>query len=87
MEYCGDLDFEDLLDDFILDELEWLANEFNYLFKLKRNNYTDGDIKLANQLLEKISNVSFISDNSRALELVSWTIKKIKSEYFELFNR
>ena len=79
------LDFQDLLDDYFFDELEWLTNEFNYLFK-ERPKYNKSDLEVANYLIRKISENILISNNDRAVELVSWTIEKIKLEYSELFS-
>ena len=89
MEYCKDmnLDFQDLLDDYLFDELEWLTNEFNYLFKEKESDFNMIDLKIANYLLKKIAEINFISNNDRAAELISWTIEKIQLEYSELFSR
>ncbi|TFG15935.1 MAG: hypothetical protein EU531_07960 [Promethearchaeota archaeon] len=89
MEYCKDmnLDFQDLLDDYLFDELEWLTNEFNYLFKEKESDFNISDLEIANYLLKKIAEINFISNNDRAAELISWTIEKIQLEYRELFSR
>ena len=81
------LDFKDLLDDYLFDELEWLTNEFNYLFKEKQSNYNKDDINIANHLIKNISEINYISNNHRAEDLISWTIEKIKIEYSELFSR
>jgi len=81
------LDFQDLLDDYLFDELEWLTNEFNYLFKEKESDFNMIDLKIANYLLKKIAEINFISNNDRAAELISWTIEKIQLEYSELFSR
>jgi hypothetical protein len=80
------LDFKDLLDDYLFDELEWLTNEFNYLFKDKGPNYSKIDLDVAHRLIKQISEVNFISNNERAGELISWTIEKIKLEYSDLFS-
>ena len=88
MEYCKDLnlDFQDLLDDYLFDELEWLTNEFNYLFKERKSNFNKIDTDIANHLIKKISEINSISNNNRADELISWTIEKIKIEYSHLFS-
>jgi len=86
VEYCNNLDFQDLLDDYLFDELEWLTNEFNYLFKGKESNYSKADLDIANYIIKKISEINLISNNERAVELISWTIEKIKLEYSELFS-
>jgi len=86
VEYCNNLDFQDLLDDYLFDELEWLTNEFNYLFKGKESNYSKADLDIANYIIKKISEINLISNNERAVELISWTIEKIKLEYTELFS-
>ena len=88
MEYCKDmnLDFQDLLDDYLFEELEWLTNEFNYLFKNRKESYTYTDSEIANHIIRKISEINTISNNDKAVELITWTIEKIKLEYNELFS-
>lgn len=88
MEYCKNLnlDFQDLLDDYFFDELEWLTNEFNYLFKQRETKYTKSDLEIANHIIRKMSENILISNSDRAVELISWTIEKIKLEYTELFS-
>lgn len=80
------LDFQDLLDDYLFDELEWLTNEFNYLFKSRKASYTKADSDIANYLIAKIFDINTISNNEKAVELITWTIEKIKLEYNELFS-
>jgi hypothetical protein len=88
LEYCKDmnLDFQDLLDDYLFDELEWLTNEFNYLFKNQKASYTKADLDIANHIIRKISEINAISNNEKAVELITWTIEKIKLEYNALFS-
>jgi hypothetical protein len=86
MEYCKDLDVEDLLDDYLFDELEWLTNEFNYLFKVRKDNYNKTDLDIANHIIQKISEIRNVSHSERAIDLISWTIEKIKLDYSELFS-
>jgi hypothetical protein len=88
LEYCKDtnLDFQDLLEDYLFDELEWLTSEFKYLFKEKESNYTEIDLEIANHIIKTISEINLISNNERAVELITWTIEKIKLEYSELFS-
>ncbi len=80
------LDFQDLLDDYFFDELEWLTNEFNYLFKQRETKYNKSDLEIANYIIRKMSENILISNSDRAVELISWTIEKIKLEYSELFS-
>lgn len=80
------LDFQDLLDDYFFDELEWLTNEFNYLFKQRETKYNKLDLEIANYIIRKMSENILISNSDRAVELISWTIEKIKLEYSELFS-
>lgn len=80
------MDFQDLLDDYFFDELEWLTNEFNYLFKQRETKYNKLDLEIANYIIRKMSENILISNSDRAVELISWTIEKIKLEYSELFS-
>ncbi|MFX1313908.1 MAG: hypothetical protein ACFFHD_15060 [Promethearchaeota archaeon] len=61
MFYCGD--YEDLLEDSLIEELEWLKEEFEFLFKSRKHHPTDKDKQLANQMIENVFNkIDFLDD-------------------------
>lgn len=83
MYYCGD--YDDLLEDSLIEELEWLQEEFELLFKFKRQNTLEKDKRLANQMIEIIVNRVKSSDDKRINEILFEGIEKIGYKFPELF--
>lgn len=79
-----------ILEDTIKEELIWLEQEFNYLFRNKKEGFTENDIKMGNQILNNvidninISNNAF-SNNSNLLNLLTLTLDKIEQTYPQFF--
>jgi hypothetical protein len=78
-------DFEDILESCLEERLNWLREEFDFLFKFKNNNYTDKDIQIANKIIDSIIKSVDLSDNNRILDLLSDTLEIIAREYPEFF--
>jgi len=80
MKVVGD-NLDDLIEDNIADELLWLREEFDFLFRFKKNNYTKSDNNLANRIIE--STISRLSGNidDKLVDLLSNVIESIVSTY------
>jgi len=81
--YAGD--YENMLRDSLIQKLNWLEEEFNFLFNSKKRNYSQKDIALANQIIKNITESVNYSESVRMKELLIDTLKSIKSIYPELF--
>ena len=81
--YAGD--YENMLKDSLIQKLSWLKEEFNYLFKNKKRNYSQKDKDLANQIIKDITESVDHSESVRMKELLLDTLKSIKSIYPKLF--
>lgn len=81
--YAGD--YENMLRDSLIQKLNWLEEEFSFLFNFKKDNYSQKDKDLANQIIKKIAENFNRSENVRMKELLMDTVKSIKSIYPELF--
>lgn len=67
-------------------KLSWFDEEFDLIFKNKTHNYTAKDIKLANQLLDKLSETINQFRNEILLYPLVKTLKNIEKKHPELFN-
>ncbi|MFX0043299.1 MAG: hypothetical protein ACFE8L_10330 [Candidatus Hodarchaeota archaeon] len=74
-----------ILVDTIKEELIWLEQEFNYLFRNKKEGYTENDIKMGNQILNNIIDNINISDNKDLLNFLTLTLDKIEQTYPQFF--
>ncbi len=78
-------DYENILKDSLIQKLNWLEEEFSFLFNLKKRNYSQKDKALANQIIKNITESINSSESVRMKELLLDTIISIKSNYPELF--
>ncbi len=81
--YAGD--YENMLKDSLIQKLSWLEEEFSFLFKSKKRNYSQKDKDLANRIIKNINESVNYSESVRMKELLIDTLKSIKSIYPELF--
>ena len=67
-------------------KLYWFEEEFDLIFRNKTHHYTDEDIKLANQLLDKLSEtINEYRDEKLLYPLVS-TLNSIERKHPEFFR-
>jgi hypothetical protein len=80
-------DFDEILEENLVKELEWLRNEFEVLFEFKREKFSENDIKLAHKIIENFVNNINILDDNRLIELISEALKDLEQNYPELFYK
>ena len=78
-------DYEKILEDNFKDELEWLEDELELLFKNKKS-YSKNDISLGNSILDNVIDNIKSNDSEEVLNLLAITINKIEQTYPRLFN-
>ena len=76
--------FEKILEDNLLEELEWLEDEFKLLFKDKKN-FTKDDISLGNSILDKMLDSIQSQDNEDVLNMLAITLNRIEQTYPDFF--
>ncbi len=74
-----------ILEDTIKEELIWLEQEFNYLFRNKKEGFTENDIKIGNQILNNVIDNINISNNKDLLNFLTLTLDKIEQTYPQFF--
>ena len=77
-------DYDKVLQENLRDELEWLEEEFQLLFKNKKEKSKD-DISLGNQILDNVINNIKTGNSEELLNLLAITLNKIESTYPEFF--
>jgi hypothetical protein len=80
-------DYEKILEENLKDELEWLEQEFEYLFKQKKlkNCYTKDDISIGNQILDNVIDIIKTNKSQELLNLLDITLNKIEQTFPEFF--
>ncbi|MCK4688650.1 MAG: hypothetical protein KAT66_11005 [Candidatus Lokiarchaeota archaeon] len=74
-----------ILEDTIKEELIWLEQEFNYLFRNKKEGFTENDIKMGNQILNNVIDNININHNENLLHFLTLTLDKIEQTYPQFF--
>ena len=81
--YAGD--YENMLRNSLIQKLNWLEEEFSFIFNVKKRNYSQKDRDLAIQIIKNITKSFNYSESVRMKELLTDTLKSIKINYPELF--
>jgi len=77
---------EEIVEENLVVELEWLREEFEILFKSKIKKLTKKDHKIANDVLDYILENTYIDDNSKLYNLLDEFINNVKQLYPRLFK-
>jgi len=78
-------DYENTLMDGLIEKLNWLEEEFSFLFNSKKTKYSQKDRDLASQIINSITECINCSEDIRMNQLLIDTLKSIKNIYPELF--
>ena len=78
-------DYENILKDGLIQKLNWLEEEFSFLFNSKKGNYSQNDRALAHQIIKDITESINCSEDAKIKELFIDTLKSINNIYPELF--
>ncbi len=78
-------DYEKLIEDNLIEELEWLEEELSILFKDKKH-YTKDDISLGNSILDNVIDNIRSNNNEDVLNFLTITLNKIEQTYPHFFN-
>ena len=79
MKVSGKLD--EILEELLIKELDWLKDEFEFLFKSKKKIYTEKDRKIANDILDYFLENTYIGDNIILLNLMNERVENIEKTY------
>lgn len=80
-------DYEKILEDNLKDELGWLLQEFEFLFKQKmlKNCYTKDDISIGNQILDNVIDNIKTNKSEELINLLGITLNRIEKQFPEFF--
>ena len=76
---------DEIIEDLLTKELEWLNEEFEVLFKFKKDKYTETDRKIANNILDYFLENTYVGDNLILLNLLNEKVENIENKYNNLF--
>ncbi|MFX0167014.1 MAG: hypothetical protein ACFFAG_13285 [Promethearchaeota archaeon] len=76
---------DEILEENLMEDLEWLKMEFEILFKSKKNKYSKKDQKTANDIINYFLENTYIGDNIILLNLLNEKIENIENLYNNLF--
>ena len=77
--------YHEILEENLIEELEWLKEEFILLFKSKMEKYSERDKMIANDIMDYVMENLYVYDNMIFLTLFTETIENIEKMYPNLF--
>jgi len=80
-------DYEKILEDNLKEKLEWLEQEFEFLFKQKmlKHSYTKDDISIGNQILDNVIDSIKTNKSAELLNLLAITLNSLEKQFPEFF--
>ena len=78
-------DYDKLLEDTLKNELEWLEQEFELLFRNKKNKCSRKDITMATSILDNVVDNLKMNSNDQLLNLLAITLKRLEKTYPDFF--
>ena len=77
--------YHEILEEGLIEELEWLKEEFILLFKSKGEKFTERDKMIANDIMDYVMENMYVYDNMIFLTIFTETIENIEKMYPNLF--
>jgi len=78
-------DYNDILEDSLIQKLDWLTEEFYYLFKFRQHKYNQKDKELAHQIIKNFIESVNPSNIKSLNDLLLETVEAIEKKYIGLF--
>ncbi len=78
-------DYDKLLEDTLKNELEWLEQEFELLFRNKKNKCSRKDITMATSILDNVVDNLKMNSNDQLLNLLVITLNRLEKTYPDFF--
>ena len=79
------VNYHEIIEENLTEELEWLKEEFIILFKSKGQKYTERDKMTANSILDYVMDNVYVYDSMILLTLFTEAIENIERMYSNLF--
>ena len=77
--------YDEILEKKLKEDLDWLREEFDLLFRSKKEGYSKQDKKIASEILEKVIENTNIYNNPDLVSVLSLTLQNIEKSYPQLF--
>ncbi|MFX1504033.1 MAG: hypothetical protein ACFFDH_23935 [Promethearchaeota archaeon] len=77
--------YHEILEEGLKEELLWLREEFEMLFKSKIENYTKKDKKIANEILDYILETTYAYESIDLYNMLFDAMENIEKSYPNLF--
>jgi len=78
------LNYHEILEETLIEKLEWLKEEFEIIFAPKTGKFTIKDKKIANDIIDYVLEHTYVYNNIIMLNLLNETVEKIEKKYINL---
>ncbi len=79
------LNYHEILEETLIEKLEWLKEEFKIIFAPKTGRFTSKDKKIANDIINYILEHTYVYNNIIMFNLLNETTESIEKMYPNLF--
>ncbi len=79
------LNYYEILEETLIEKMEWLKEEFEIMFAPKTGKFTIKDKKIANDIIDYILEHNYVYDNFILLNLLNEVIENIEKKFPDLF--
>jgi len=76
----------EIVEENLVIDLEWLIDEFKILFNSKMDNHTEIDKKIANDILDYFLEIIDVADKVMLLRLLDKVIENVEKKYSKLLK-
>ncbi|MHA1294313.1 MAG: hypothetical protein ACTSQJ_16820 [Promethearchaeota archaeon] len=79
------VDYEKLLEETLLEELNWFEEEFDSLFEKKIDNYSKQDLNIGTKILDNLTKKINNLNNEKLIHFLAKTLNNIERKYPHFF--
>ena len=79
------LNYYEILEETLIEKMEWLKEEFEIMFAPKTGKFTIKDKKIANDIIDYVLEHNYGYDNNILLNLLNEVIENIEKKFPDLF--
>ncbi|MFX0073273.1 MAG: hypothetical protein ACFFAO_19510 [Candidatus Hermodarchaeota archaeon] len=79
------ISFEHLIKESVLSDLSWFQEEFDFLFKLDKNQFSENELKVGTKIIEYLTKVVNVNDGEILLNSLSLVLSNIENRFPDFF--
>jgi hypothetical protein len=79
------ISFDHLIKESVLNDLSWFQEEFDFLFKLNKKQFSKKELKIGTQIIENLTKVVNIDDEETLINSLALALSNIENRFPDFF--